>query len=482
MIARFRALFARFVPPGAVLLAILTFASYFAGLFRDRIFARTYGAGPELDAYNAAFVLPELALDVLVASGLTAPFVPVFTTLGRGDDPDAPARFAQTVLTLAIGVMAALSLLMLTIAPETIRIVAPGFDAENQARYLDLFRLMLLTPILFAASITFGEVLVAERHFVYYALAPILYNVGIIAGTVLFHERLGIMAAALGAVIGAVLHLGIRLIGMTRTTVRVRFRLDLRMRALHEFLLLMVPKMASHPIEPLTFLFFTQRGLDARGRQRHRRSASRATSRACRSRLIGVAISLAAFPTLSGAWAAGDRPGFVRLVRSSAVTIGVVSVVAAIGLAIVGPLAIEVLLGGGAFDAEDVRLTATVLAAFALSVPFDAIGHLLARGLYATHNTLLPLAASLAGFAVTVATTLVLVERRRDRRDSRSGSRPGWPCGPSCRRSPSCTGCGPRRRARRPTCPRSRPPPDGRQEHRAGEPASGRPSRWARPR
>ena len=106
MIARFRALFARFVPPGAVLLAILTFAGYFAGLFRDRIFARTYGAGPELDAYNAAFILPELALDVLVASGLTAPFVPVFTTLAA-DDPDAPPRFAQTVLTLAIGVMAA---------------------------------------------------------------------------------------------------------------------------------------------------------------------------------------------------------------------------------------------------------------------------------------------------------------------------------------------------------------------------------------
>ena len=191
MIARFRALFARFVPPGAVVLAILTFASYFAGLLRDRIFARTFGAGPELDAYNAAFVLPELFLDVLVASGLTAPFVPVFTSLGRGGDPDAPSHFAQTVLTLAIAIMAGISLLMLTVAPATIRIVAPGFDAENQARYLDLFRLMLLTPIVFAASITLGEVLVAERHFVYYALAPILYNVGIIVGTLLFHAAAG---------------------------------------------------------------------------------------------------------------------------------------------------------------------------------------------------------------------------------------------------------------------------------------------------
>jgi peptidoglycan biosynthesis protein MviN/MurJ (putative lipid II flippase) len=122
-----------------------------------------------------------------------------------------------------------------------------------------------------------------------------------------------------------------------------------------------------------------------------------------------VAISLAVFPTLSTAWAAGDRQAFSRQVRNSAATIGVVSVLAAIGLIVVGPLAIEVLLGGGAFDAEDVALTATVLAAFALAVPFDALGHLLARSLYATHNTLLPLVASLAGFAVTVATTLALV-------------------------------------------------------------------------
>ncbi len=407
MLDRPRALLARYVPPGAVLLAVLTFASYAAGLARDRIFARTYGAGPELDAYNAAFVLPELALDVLVASGLTAPFVPVFTTLGR-DDPDAAPRFAQTVLTLAIGVTAAVSLLMLLVAPSTIAVIAPGFDAENQTRYLSLFRLMLVTPIVFAASITLGEVLVAERQFLYYALAPILYNVGIVLGTVLFHDQMGIEAAALGAVIGSFLHLGIRLVGMRKTSVRVRFRLDLRMPALREFGRLMVPKMISHPIEPLTFLFFTAvastlvaGSVSAVSFARNFQSVPVA--------LIGVAISLAVFPTLSGAWAAGDRPGFSRLVRTNALTISVVSILAAVALLVVGPLAIEVLLGGGAFDSEDVRLTATVLAAFALAVPFDALGHLLSRSLYATHNTLLPLGAAVGGFVVTIVVTLSLV-------------------------------------------------------------------------
>jgi putative peptidoglycan lipid II flippase len=407
VISRFRAVFARYVPPGAVLLGVLTFAAYAAGLVRDRIFARTYGAGPELDAYNAAFVLPELALDVLIASGLTAPFVPVFTTLGRQDPASAP-RFAQTVLTLAVGVTAAMSLLMLIAAPWTVQLIAPGFDAASQALYLDLFRLMLITPIVFAASIALGEVLVAERHFVFYALAPILYNVGIVLGTVLLHDRIGIAAAAVGAVIGSFLHLGIRLVGIRRTTVRVRFRLDLRMRSLHEFLRLMVPKMVSHPIEPLTFLFFTRVATTLVAGSVTAVSFAR-NFQSVPVALIGVAISLAVFPTLSAAWAGGDRQAFARQVRNSAATIGVVSVLAAIGLVVVGPLAIEVLLGGGAFDAEDVALTATVLAAFALAVPFDALGHLLARSLYATHNTLLPLAASLAGFVVTVVTTLALV-------------------------------------------------------------------------
>ena len=402
-----RALLARFLPQGAVLLAVLTFASYFAGLLRDRIFARTFGAGPELDAYNAAFVLPELALDVLVASGLTAPFVPVFSSLRR-DHPDAAPRFAQTVLTLAVLVMGLASLLLLLIAPATIEIVAPGFDAENRARYLELFRLMLLTPVIFAASITLGEILVAERRFLYYALAPILYNAGIAGGTLFLHSSMGIRAAAVGAVIGALLHLGIRVVGIAHSSVRIRPRLDLRMPALHEFVRLMIPKMLSHPVEPLTFLFFTSVATTLAAGSVSSVSFAR-NFQSVPVALIGVSIALAAFPGLSAAWASGDRTLFARQVRSNALTIGVLSVLAAVGLAVVGGLAISVLLGGGAFDEEDVRVTATVLAAFAIAVPFDSLGHLVARGLYATHNTILPVLASVAGFGVTIVVTQALV-------------------------------------------------------------------------
>ncbi len=408
MVSYSRSLVARFLPQGAVLLSVLTFASYAMGLVRDRVFARTYGAGAELDAYNAAFVLPELALDVLVASGLTAPFVPIFSTLRR-DHAAAATRFAQTVLTLAVAVMAAACLVLLAVAPATADLVAPGFDPAQRARYLELFQLMLATPILFAASITLGEILVAERRFLFYALAPILYNAGIVAGTVLLHDSIGIRAAAVGAVAGALLHLGIRLVGIRRTSIRLRPRLDLRMPELREFGRLMLPKMLAHPIEPLTFLFFTAVATTLAAGSVTAVSFAR-NFQSVPVSLIGVAISVAAFPALSAAWATGDRAGFRRLVRTNATTIAVVTVAAAVGLVIVGPIAIDVLLGGGEFGPDDVALTAGILAAFALSVPFEALGHLLARSVYSTHNTILAVLASLAGFGVTVGITLALVE------------------------------------------------------------------------
>ena len=89
IVATSRAAIDRVLPRGAVVLTLLSLAYFVMGVVRNRVFANTYGAGAELDAYNAAFRIPEIALDVLVAAGLTAPFVPIFTSLRLdriGDD------------------------------------------------------------------------------------------------------------------------------------------------------------------------------------------------------------------------------------------------------------------------------------------------------------------------------------------------------------------------------------------------------------
>ena len=409
---RLRSLGGRFIPQGAAVLSVLIFGSYVMGLVRDRIFARTFGAGSELDAYNAAFVLPELLLDVLVEAGLAAPFIPIFMRLRASDaDPEEADRFARTILTGGVATMGIAAVVMFAFADATTSLIAPGFEGGQRDLYASLFRVMLVTPILFAASLTLGQVLLAEQRFFWYGIAPLLYNAGIILGTVLFSGSLGIYGPAIGAVIGACIHLGSRFIGLRGSRFRIGLAWEARTGSVREFVRLMLPKMASHPVEPMTFLFFTSVASGLAAGSVTAVSFAR-NFQSVPVSLIGVAFSLAVFPRLSTAYATGDRGAFLGLLRTNLASIAIITTAAAVGLLLVGELAIRVLLGGGAFDDEDVRLTATVLGAFALSVPFESLTHLLSRAIYATRHTLLQVLASVAGLGVTVLATLLLVDER----------------------------------------------------------------------
>jgi putative peptidoglycan lipid II flippase len=125
--------------------------------------------------------------------------------------------------------------------------------------------------------------------------------------------------------------------------------------------------------------------------------------------LIGVSFSLAVFPTLSAAYADADRATFVAVLRRNVMTIGILTTLAAIALFVGSGILVRVLLGGGAFDAADVATTTAVVAAFALSVPFDALAYPLSRGLYATHDTIRQVLASFAGFGTVVLVATLIV-------------------------------------------------------------------------
>jgi putative peptidoglycan lipid II flippase len=405
-----RGLLDRVFPRGAVLLSVLSLAYFATGIIRNRVFANTYGAGAELDAYNAAFRIPEIALDVLVAAGLTAPFVPIYSRL-RHDTGDEPANdFGRTVLTGAVALMTVASVAIFIAAPWLAGVIAEGFDPATQGLYVQLLRINCLAQVMFAASIALGEILVAHRKFLFYALAPIFYTTGIILGTVLFASRFGIAASAWGAVAGAAAHLAIRAIGTTRTSFRIRPAFAVRTAAFREFVRLMIPRMFSVAIDPLTITYFTRvaAGLGV--------GAVSALNfgldyQVLPVSLIGVSFSLAVFPLLSAAYADGDRSTFRSILVRNLVTIGILTALAGVALFVLSGTLVHVLLGGGKFTAEDVAVTSAVVAAFALSVPFDALAYPLSRGLYATHDTLRQVLASFAGLgAVVLATTLLVPE------------------------------------------------------------------------
>jgi len=397
---RLRRLADRFLPRGAIVLSILTLAYFAMRQIQNRVLANEFGLGEDLDIYYVAVRIPEVALDVLVAAGLTAPFVPIFSQLRRTNERDAN-DFARTALTAAVLVMIVAAGVLVLLAPAIAGLVAGSLDAEAQALYVDLFRINCLTLALFAASIAIGEVLVANRKFFFYALAPVVYPAGAIIATLLFGDELGVYAPAWGTVAGTAAHLTVRTIGSRRTSFRIRPMLLVRTAAFREFIRLMLPRMLSYPIDPILLSYFAVLALSfGEG------SASALTFaddyRVVPVILIAQQFSLAVFPSLSAAHAARDRGAFRAILSRNVLLIGVLTTIAAIVMAILAPLLIRILLGGGAFDASDVEQTAAILAAFALSVPFDGLTYPLARALYATHNTVLQVIASIVAFVTIV--------------------------------------------------------------------------------
>ena len=401
-----RALFDHVFPRGAIILSLLSLGYLAMGLIRNRVFANTYGAGLELDAYYAAFRIPEIALDVLVASGLTAPFVPIFTSLRRNDER-AANDFGRTVLTGAVGVMTIASMVIFLAAPWFSDRIT-GFDAATRELYVQLLQINCLAQILFAASFALGEILVANRRFAFYALAPILYTTGIVLGTVLFADRYGIVATAWGAVAGALAHLGIRTVGTLQTSFRIRAAFQARTPAFREFVRLMIPRMISHPIEPILLTYFT---ILATGLGVGSVAAFNFASdyQVMPILLVAAPFSLAVFPTLSGAFADRDGGAFRSILRRNLLTIGVLTTLGAAALFALSGVLVQVLLGGGRFGPQDVARTSAMVAAFALSIPFDSLAYPLSRGLYATHDTVRQVVASFVGLGVVIVAASLLV-------------------------------------------------------------------------
>ena len=398
-----------FLPRSALLLATLTLGEALMGLLRDRVLARSFGAGPALDAYNSAVILPELLLDIVVAGGVQAALVPLFTRLRR-DDEQAAQAFGRTVIWVGVTAMVVVAVGLFVGAPWLAALAVPGFDAAGRDQYVTVLRLVAVTPALFAASIAVGELLVAHRRFVGYGLAPILYNGGIAGGTFLLAGRLGVVAPALGAIAGSALHLAIRLWDLRATGLGVRPAFAVRTRAFREFLVLMLPKMVGEPIDPLTRLVATAIASTlASGSVTAVIFAWNFESGAVS--IVGLAFSVVAFPALAAAAADGDRGRFLATAGRAALAILVLSSAGAILMAVLARPIIGVFLGGGAFDETAVAQTSAVLIAFAVAIPLESLTQLFARAVYATRNTLLPVAAAAAGFGVLALTAPVLVGR-----------------------------------------------------------------------
>ena len=393
------------LPRGAVILGVLFVVNAGSAFLAKKVLAHVFGAGSDTDALWNAISLTAFPVNFLILGGIVGPFLPLFMGL-KGEAEAAAREFAHTILTAALMVMAAAVILLLVFAPQLAPIAAPGFQGSQLDTYIGLVRVVCLGQMAITASMVLGEVLIAERRFFTYGLAEFAQYAGLAGGALVLGGVLGIYGAAVGFLVGALGHLGVRLIGIYRTTFRPRLSLSLRARGISEFAVLMLPKMLSSGLVALLMLYFNQIASTLAPGSTTSVSYAQDFQSTAES-VVGVSFALVAFPALSAAAAAGNKRAFRNLFRTNLIAIGFFSVLAAVILAVLASFIAD-LFKGGAFDDTDASRMTLVLVILAISVPFESLVELFARAIYATHNTSEPMVAVVAGFIAGVATTTLL--------------------------------------------------------------------------
>ena len=393
-----------------VMLAFL--AAKVISLVQTLIIAQTFGVGRDLDAYVAANRIPELIVILISGGALTHAFIPVFSGfLAKGDLRSAwklSSHLINSIFTLAL----ALSAVVFALAPWLVdNVVAPGFDAPTASSTVDMMRILLLSTIIFATSGIFSGILNSHQHFLLPALAPIMFDIGILIGVLLLLPRFGINGLAIGAVLGAGLHFSIQLPGLFRYKMRWRLELGWRNPQLWLVIRLMLPRIGGLGVFSLNFLVMNN-------------IASRLGAGSVSAldwgwrlmqipqTLIGTAMGIVIFPTLATLSELNDQAGKRDAMSGALRFILICSIPSAIGLILLGRPLIS-LLERGAFDASASALVYSTLSMFTLGLIVHSALEIIARSFYADKDTLTPLFAALGGALINFVLAFALSEVSR---------------------------------------------------------------------
>lgn len=378
------------------------------GLVRQMAIAGQFGTGAGMDAYQAAFRLPDIIFQLVAGGALASAFIPTFTGyLTRGDRAGA-WRLASTIVNLLLVILTLTAALSALITPWLVDwIIAPGFDAETAALTARLMRVMLISSVIFGISGVIMGALNAHQHFLLPAVAPMFYNLAIIGGALFLASPMGVMGLAVGVVAGSVLHLLIQVPGLMRLGAHYTPGLTVRDPGVREVVRLMGPRVLGLAVVHLNFLVNTNMA------SRLGEGAVSALNFAWLLMLLpqGVfaqAVATAAFPTFAEQMARGERAAMRSALAATLRVIFALSLPAAVGLAVLrGPL-VALLFERGAFGGTSTDLVAWALLFYALGLVAHAGLEIVARAFYAMHDTKTPLLVGGGAMLLNVGLSLTL--------------------------------------------------------------------------
>jgi putative peptidoglycan lipid II flippase len=327
--------------------------------------------------------------------------------IAREDRPGA-WRLASQVANLILLVVAILSLLTALLArPIVLQVLVPQMPLEGQSLTVDLLRIMLGSTVIFSVSGLLMGVLNARQHFLLPAVAPILYNLGIIGGALLLSPSLGVRGVAIGVVAGALLHLLVQLPGLRGQEASYTFGLGLENPAVRQVARLMGPRVLGLAVTQVNFWVNTNLA-SAFGE-----GAVSALEYAMRIMLLplGVvaqAVGIAAFPTFAELVAQNEFKTVRRTLASTLRGVLYLALPATAGLILLRVPIIRLLFERGEFTAESTASVAWALASFAAGLAGHAGLEIVVRAFYALHDTRTPVAVGSAAMALNVLLSIAL--------------------------------------------------------------------------
>lgn len=376
----------------SVVLAVATLFSYVMGLGRDLMLSYFFGASMEVDAYNTAFLFPDLIFNFTIAGLIASALLPVFRKTYR-EGREQGERLAGSFILISQIFVILISGLSYVFMPDLVPAIFKDAIGPEQAMIIEISRVLLLSPIIFGLSNTIGAFLMSFKHYLSYALSPALYNLGIILGMILWHEKMGIYSAVYGVVIGLVLHFAVRLFDVVSIK-EFTFKWRGWDPQVWYIFKLGAPRMLGLMLIQFNFWIYTTVGHSlVEGSIAAFNYARNLQSFAVS--MFGISVATAVFPFLVDLKEDAKLDDLRRKIEKTFLQILVFTVPAAVGLAILDTETVTFLFGRGEFGNDAILLTSSILFYYSLSIPFDSLTHLLNRVFYAFHDTIVPVVANM---------------------------------------------------------------------------------------
>ncbi|HRY27813.1 MAG TPA: murein biosynthesis integral membrane protein MurJ [Candidatus Moranbacteria bacterium] len=398
------------IAAAAFIISLAGIASRVLGLLRDRILAGQFGAGDTLDAYYAAFRIPDLIYNLVIIGALSAAFIPVFTQLITEKREEDGWKLSSGILSLQICITGILLVILAIFTPQLMHLVTPGFSGEKMDLTITLTRIMFLSPFLLGISGIFGGILVSFKKFLIYSLAPIFYNIGIIIGAVYFVKFWGPIGLAWGVVLGAVMHMLVQYpsVKFSGFHFRPAFFDALKDATVRRVLKLMIPRTLTIAVTQINFMIITIFASTlAAGSLAVFNFANNIQSAPLG--LFGISFAIAVFPSLSAYAAQKNKEEFISAFSRTFRQILFFIIPVSVFIFVLRAQTVRLALGSGKFDWNDTILTFQILGLLTMSLLAQALLPLLTRAFYALQNTKTPLYVALISEAVNLLTVALMI-------------------------------------------------------------------------